>query len=158
MSRGLANHRLYLARLVLDAWERDRLAQAVPARTLDQAYAPGVREHLIAAYGYFLNHVLDPTGATGEDGPPRCCAELPEQIAGKALPGEIREFQRLEQEGWLADLLAPLPTATAAGRRPSPGGLAVSVATDWPGPEQAAAWHQRLSATFERMGDSLDEC
>jgi hypothetical protein len=160
VSRGLANHRLYLAQLMLSAWGRDRAAQSVPAVTLDQAFAPGVREHLIAAYGHFLNHVLDPTGSVTADPVPRCCDELPQQLAGKALPGEIREFRQLEQEGWLAQLLAPLPTPgpRAAQRRPSPGALVVSSAADWPVPEQVDAWCQRLQSIFQRMDDSLDEC
>lgn len=161
MSRGLANHRLYLARLMLSAWERDRAAQSVPAVTLDQAFAPGVREHLIAAYGHFLNHVFDPAGSVTADPLPRCCDELPPQIAGKALPGEIREFRQLEHEGWLAQLLAPLPTPgprSAQGRQPQ-GALAVSsTAADWPLPEEAEAWCQRLQSIFQRMDDSLDEC
>lgn len=160
MSRGLANHRLYLARLVLSAWQRDRSAQSVPALTLDQAFAPAAREHLIAAYGHFLNHVLDPTGDSTGGGLPRCCDELPEQPAGKALPGEIREFHQLEQEGWLAHLLAPLPA-------PGPGGgrlprqrdaLAVASGSQWPSPEEVEGWCQRMQSIFQRMDDSLDEC
>ena len=160
MSRGLANHSLYLARLVVDAWERDRVAQVVPARTLDQAYAPAVREHLITAYGQFLLHVYDPTGAAAGGPPPRCCNDLPAQAAGKALAGEIREFRQLEQAGWLADMLAPLPAfSTRAGGSQTPGTLAVTTgAGEWPEPEQAAGWCYRLERIFQRMDDSLEEC
>lgn len=159
MSRGFANQHLYLARLVVRAWQRDRDEQIVPARTLDQAYAPGVREHLVLAYGYFLNHVLDPTGTATAGGVPRSCDDLPPQTAGKSVPGEIREFRQLEQEGWLAQLLAPLPDAAAAPRGArGHDALVVSAAADWPGPEQAERWMQQLERIFERMHDSLDEC
>ena len=161
MSLGLANHHLYLAKLVLQAWQRDRAAQAVPALTLDQAYAPGVREHLVQAYGHFLSHVLDPTAAASDGAPPRSCDDLPPQVAGKAVPGEIREFRQLEQEGWLAGLLAPLPQGIPRPSRSGPGRdslVAASSGSDWPQPDQAESWCRRLQATFERMSDSLDEC
>ncbi|MFN2327681.1 MAG: DUF6586 family protein [Chromatocurvus sp.] len=160
MSRGFANQHLYLARLLIRAWQRDRDEQIVPARTLDQAYAPGAREHLILAYGYFLNHVLDPTGAASAGQMPRSCDDLPPQTAGKSVPGEIREFRQLEREGWLAQLLVPLPDAAAGSRgaRRPDALLAVTSAADWPGPEEAAHWAQQLETIFERMNDSLDEC
>lgn len=160
MSRGLANHRLYLARLLLSAWERDRSAENIPAITLDQAYAPGSREHLIAAYGHFLCHVFDPTGAATAGAVPRSCSDLPTQTAGKALPGEIREFSLLEQEGWLGELLAPLPVSGPSGsqRRAVADTLAVSTAVEWPTPDRVEDWYQRLRTIFHRMDDSIEEC
>lgn len=161
MSRGIANQHLYLARLLIRAWQRDREEQLVPARVLDQAYAPGVREHLILAYGHFLKHVLDPTGSATVGDTPRSCDDLPPQTAGKSVPGEIHEFRQLEQEGWLALLLAPLPGIGFAGSRGASGPntlVATSGGPDWPGPEQAEGWGQRLESIFERMNDSLDEC
>lgn len=159
MSRSLANQHLYLARLLVRAWQRDRDAQIVPASILDQAYAPGVREHLILAYGYFLNHVLDPTGGVTGQVTPRSCNELPPQSVGKAIPAEIREFRQLEQAGWLAQLLSPLPGAAArSGSSRSPDALVVSSASDWPVPQQAEGWSRQLETIFERMNDSLDEC
>ena len=160
MSRGLANHRLYLARLLLAAWERDRADEIIPAIMLDQAYAPGSREHLIAAYGHFLCYVFDPTGAATAGAMPRSCSDLPAQTPGKALPGEIREFRLLEQEGWLGELLAPLPEPGPSGgqRRAVADTLAVSTAVEWPTPDRVADWHQRLSRIFQRMDDSIEEC
>ena len=52
MYRGRANHHLYLARLLIDGWEAQREAGAAPADILDAAHAPGVREQLLAAYGW----------------------------------------------------------------------------------------------------------
>lgn len=160
MSRGLANQRLYLARLLLSAWERDRAAESIPAIMLDQAYAPGTREHLIAAYGHFLCYVFDPTGAATAGAVPRSCSDLPAQAAGQALPGEIREFRLLEQEGWLGELLAPLPVAgpSVSQRRPEADTLAVSTAVEWPTPDQMEDWYQRLRRIFQRMDDSIEEC
>ena len=154
MSRGRANHHLYLARLLLDSWEAQRAAGAAPADILDAAHAPGVREQLLAAYGWYLLAVLDPTGDL-EGPPPRCCAELPAPPAGKALPAELREFAQLEREGWLAGLLAPLPTALPARSR-VPGNL-LAAEQGMPDPVQARSWHRELSTTLARMNDSLEE-
>ena len=149
-ARGQANHALYLAGILLAAWRRDLDAQSVAARTLAQAYLPAVRQHLIDAYGWFLLEITRPGSLP--DRPPRCLAELPEIAAGKALPGEIREFQQLEEGGWIADMLAGDTTVAAPT---SVGNLAVSAPAT--GPEQAQHWSDQLQSLFERMGDSLDE-
>lgn len=149
-ARGQANHALYLANILLAGWRRDLDAQTVAARTLAQAYLPAVRDHLVSAYGWFLLDITRP-GAL-PDQPPRCLAELPDIAAGKAVPGEIREFEQLELSGWLAEMLADdsqpsTPTST--------GNLAVAAPDA--GPEQAQHWADQLQSLFDRMGDSLDE-
>ncbi len=155
MSRSRANHHLYLARLLIDGWAAQRETGAAPADILDAAHAPGVREQLIAAYGWYLSALLDPAGDAAGGPPPRRCDELPEPPAGKALPSEIREFARLETAGWLADLLAPLPTALPTRSR-VPGNL-LAAEQGLPDPAQARSWHRALSATLARMNDSLEE-
>lgn len=149
-ARGQANHALYLARILINAWQRDSDAEAVAATTLAQAYAPAAREHLVAAYGWFLLEITRP-GALPEQ-PPRGLAEMPDIALGKALPGEIREFQQLEQDGWVADLLALSPVAATP---PSAGNLARGVSG--PTPAQLGEWADRMQSLFDRMGDSLDE-
>lgn len=149
-ARGKANHALYLARILIGAWQRDHADGSIAAITLAQAYAPAVRGHLLDAYGWFLLEITRP-GAL-PDTPPRCLAELPAQAEGKALPGEIREFQQLEREGWIGELLAYSPVVAAM---PSAGNLAANVSG--PTPADATAWADRLQALFDRMGDSLDE-
>ena len=149
-ARGQANHAIYLARLLLAAWRRDLAEEATAARTLTQAYLPAVRAHLGSAYGWFLLEITRP-GAL-PDKPPRALSELPEIVEGKAVPGEIREFMRLEQEGWIADMLSD-DTAVAAPS--SMGNLAVSASEA--GPEKAEHWADMLQGLFDRMGDSLDE-
>jgi hypothetical protein len=157
MSRGLANHHLYLARLLIEAWAGARARQDVAAQLLDQAFAPGAREHLLRAYGHYLLHILAPGQAEVSD-PPRSCDELPAREAGKAMPGEIAEFRRLERDGWLAGLLLPLPPSGATSRRRGDT-LAVSASADaFPDPDTLTAWRERLQSLFERMDDSLEEC
>ena len=152
-ARARANHHLYLAKIVQDGWRAARAARGgVPGQTLAQAYLPVVSEHLVRAYGWFL---LEVTGAEQMPGaPPRGCDALPPVPAGKALPGEIREFQHLETRGWLADMLAERDLSPGAPR--TPGNLAAASA-DIPDPEQVADWTARLEALFTRMRESLDE-
>lgn len=149
-ARGQANHALYLARILLAAWRRDLDAESVAAITLTQAYLPAIRRHLCRAYGWFLMEITRP-GALPED-PPASLAELPDIAAGKAVPGEILEFQRLEADGWIGEMLggdaAAIPAASA-------GNLAMSAPPAGPG--QAERWAVELQSLFDRMGDSLDE-
>jgi hypothetical protein len=119
--------------------------------TLGQAFDPAVRGHLVAAYGWFLLEITRPDPAPAL--PPRSCAELSAPAEGRVYPGEIREFQRMEAEGWLGDLLGQRGRPAERGRQP--GNLAVQDAE--PGPEDFEAWAGTLQALFDRMGDSLDE-
>jgi hypothetical protein len=120
---------------------------------LSQAYLPAVRLHLLDAYGWFL---LDISGASElPPEPPRSVTALADPPAGKAVPGELREFRQLEREGWLSEL-QQAPVENPAPPRQSPGNLAV--AADFIDVSQVQAWVDALAACFDRMGDSLDEC
>ena len=156
-ARGRANHKLYLARIVLHAWQSALDSEDIPANTLGQAFYRPVREHLIGAYGCFLLALchLDEL----QQYPPRSCAELPELPQGRAVPGEVYEFQHLEGTGWLADLLQERDELARVSRRSGEvgGNLAITV-SELPGPETMSSWCDQLEALFDRMGDSLDEC
>jgi len=151
-ARAQANHKLYLAKILLAGWRDAAAAQDVPAMTLTQAYLPAVRAHLLDAYGWFLMQVSG--SEQGSGAPPHCCADLPEVADGIAVSAEIREFQQLEASGWLAELLAEPGKPGQVSR--VQGNLAV------PSPEQADCeqaqqWVTRLEGVFDRMSDSLDE-
>ena len=151
--RARANHSHYLAKILLSAWRAEADKQSLPQRVLSQAFLPAIRLHLLDAYGWFL---LDISGITDlPPEPPHSATALPDPPDGKAVPGEIREFLQLEQEGWLRDLQQALvdpPTVVRA----TPGNLAT--AADFSQPPQAQDWVDALGSSFERMGDSLDEC
>lgn len=149
-ARGQANHSLYLARILLAAWRRDLDAQSVAVVTLTGAYLPGVRQHLADAYGWFLIEITRPGGPPAH--PPRGVSELPEVAQGKAISGEVREFQQLELGGWIGDMLSGELAPAAAS---SANNLAVAAPVA--GPEQASIWADKLQTVFDRMGDSLDE-
>ena len=152
-ARAYANQCLYLARIQLQAWARALEEQSVPGAPVDQAFAPAVRGHLLDAFGWFALNILSVTDLPAF--PPHRCGDLPAVSAGKAVPGEIREFELLEQGGWLGQLQTVLPPPGRPVR--SPGNLA---SVDGGVPDQAtmSGWADRLSVLFDRMGDTLDEC
>jgi hypothetical protein len=152
-ARGRANHGLYLARILLDAWREVLGREEVPAAVLSQAFLPAVRQHLVEAYGWFLLAVMQVEPLP--ERPPAGCSELPPVPEGKAVPGEIRELAQLESGGWLARMCQPDSAAAPTGGR-RPGNLAVA-ASAAAGPDEAGQWLRELGALFDRMGDSLDE-
>lgn len=152
-SRAKANHALYLAKITLAAWRRGLEEQEIPAATLSQAFAPGTREHLVAAYGWFLLVVSQVSASQAEL--PRSCEELPAAAEGKVQPAEINEFRQLEAGGWLGDMLRP-PDDTVPRIRQRDN-LAFS-SDNQSEAEQVATWLSKLESLFDRMGDSLDEC
>ena len=150
-ARGLANHSLYMARLLLDAW----LAadQTAPARTaaLNAAFAPAVRSHLLDAYGWFLLALTRQTRLPNT--PPHSTSELPELGPGIAEPGEIDEYRHWEQKGWLSALQAPLP----AGMPPPQRSNVLAATAAYPGYDDYQEYFTTLEALFQRMADSVDE-
>ena len=152
-ARGRANQSLYLARILLDAWDEALDRQELPARVVNQAFLPAVKLHLGQAYGWFLLAAAQLDRLP--ERPPARSAELPPVPEGKAVPGEIRELSQLESGGWLADMLAdeqPLAVPQPVAR----DNLVVATAAV-PGPAEARDWLAKLGALFERMGDSLNE-
>ena len=151
--RGNANQALYLAKILLTSWADEQARAQVSAATLQQAFLPGVKAHLATAYGWFLLEICD-LDATDSHNPPACCAQLPAIPAGKAVPGEVRELERLEQEGWLSAMLAAeVPQVEVSRSRGNLAGTATAGADH----DQAASWGAQLESLFSRMRDSLDE-
>ena len=152
-ARALANHKLYLARILADAWSEALQREQVAATTLAQAFQAPAVDHLADAYGWFL---LEVSGAESlPSTPPRGCQDLPAIAEGKAVPGEIREFLQLESDGWLRALLADYSNITPASRQPAQS-LAVTAPSTLD-PVQIRQWAQALEDLFDRMSDSLDE-
>ncbi len=151
-ARGLANHSLYMARVLLEAWNG---AQADKSSTgdniLEAAFGPAVRGHLLDAYGWFL--IAMARIASLPEVPPHHTGELPFLGEGIAEPGEIREYRKLEEEGWLSRLQA-VPQR-GVGRPLPPGRLASS--STRPGMEDYREWCEQFDQLFHRMADCMDE-
>ena len=149
--RGLANHSLYMARLLLLAWEEAHAAALAPVNALDAAFAPAIRLHLLDAYGWFLLATLRVTQLPVL--PPHRVTDLAPQAPGISRPAEISECQQLEQGGWLAQLQTQLPTGLAKRSR----GISLAIDSAYPD----IAFYQDCAAHFDvlfaRMSDAIDE-
>ena len=151
-ARGHANQKLYHAAILQRLLALELQRQDIPQKALLAAVGESVLQQLLAAYGWFLLEVSRAESLPGS--PPRCCAELPAQPEGTVFPAEIREFQQLEDKGWLSELLLerdPIPIPVH-----NPNNLATAAA-DQAGPDQVERWLEQLAAAFDRMSASLDE-
>jgi hypothetical protein len=156
-SRGAANAALYRAQTLLAAWERLLVESPEAEEHLRATFLPGVREHLLHAYGWFLLAVAG-VEDTGSRTPPRSTAEVPDVEPGKALPPELREFRILEEEGWVGDLITAEPLAAPANVVRSSSADLLGSSRTAPGLAVAGTWAQRLETTMQRMDDLLAEC
>ena len=149
--RGLANHSLYMARLLLAAWETAQTAAVAPVNAIDAAFAPAVRLHLLDAYGWFLLATLRVTQLPAL--PPHRVADLAPQAPGISRPAEISECQQLELSGWLAQLQAPLPTGLAKRSR----GISLAIDSAYPDITLYRGCAAHFDVLFARMSDAIDE-
>ena len=101
-AQSYANHSMYMASIVLTAWDSAMKASAVAAPALDAAFAPAVRLHLLDAYGWQLLACNRVTGLPLN--PPHCVAAMPLLADGIEVAPEVKEFRLLEAGGWLAEL------------------------------------------------------
>jgi len=151
-SRSLANQKLYHARIVADGWRGALRAEQVPALVLGQAFEPAARAHLRQSYGWFLLDFIQLSPLP--EYPPESCGALPAVAQGKAFPGELRELQRLERDGWLAEMLATGPASQHTVS--SASNLAVSM-PQLSSPDQVDQWITLLQNTFDRLAEYIDE-
>ncbi len=115
-AQSFANHSMYMASIVLTAWDSAVKAGALAAPVLEAAFAPAARLHLLDAYGWQLLACNRVTGLPLK--PPHCVAAMPLLAEGIEVAPEVKEFQLLEAVGWLAELqkevtpgLAPIAPA-----------------------------------------------
>jgi hypothetical protein len=154
-TRGAANRSLYRARILLDCWDEARDHGRIGDAQLRDAFLPAVRLHLREAYGWFLLAVAGQDAITDDTARPSCTAELTPPEAGKAVAPELREFELLERDGWIADLMAwPAAEEGPAGAPSMVLGSDRSV----PGLAVAESWWQHLNGIMQRMDDLLVEC
>ena len=151
-ARALANQKLYYARILANSWRLALESQSIPANVLAGAFNDAACLHLRSAYGWFLLEIVQP--AAWPQVPPADSTELPALTQGKALPGEIRELQQLEQSGWIAQMLQRDEIAVNMSK--APGNLVINV-DQTPHPDKIDGWIEQLESLFARMSDSLDE-
>jgi hypothetical protein len=144
---------LYCAKVLLDAWRRDRDAQHVGASVLQDSYQPAIQHHLNRAYGYLL---LEGAGhANAPERAPRTIEELPMPAQGKVLPETVQAMAR-EESGTLAPLYHAVQTAATRSVRSN----SLNLASQAEGPDYRE-WHSAymfLQASASAIRDVLDEC
>lgn len=150
-ARGLANHSLYMARLLAGQWQASRAGQTAPEQAMNAAFAPALQLHLCNAYGWFLLATVRATSLP--DTPPHRISELPELSRDIVEPGELEECRQLERGGWLAQLQACIP----AGLPPQTNAGVLASSGSYPQLEDFERWMTALDRLFDRMGESLDE-
>ncbi len=151
--RGLVNHSLYCAKVLLDAWKRDLEAQHVGASVLQDAYQPGLKHHLGCAYGYLLLEGAGHTEAPAHA--PLTIADLPDPAQGKVLPLTVQAMGR-EEEG----ILTPLYLALESRGKGIVRSHSINLAAPLNGPDYGD-WHKVhafLQASASAIRDVLDEC
>lgn len=152
-TRAEANQALYLARILLGAWDQARESGQPEAQLLG-AFLPAVRLHLGQAYGWFLLSVSGVSEASGA-ALPRSTAALAPPEPGRSPAPELRELAQLEQSGWIADMLADASPSPGPASSPP---LLLGSDRQQPGYAVAAAWAAALEDMMLRMDDSLAEC
>jgi hypothetical protein len=149
--RSLANHSRYLATLQMEAWQRALSDDNRPGWIVDAAFAPAVRWHLRQAYGWLLLAAARVAQAPPQ--PPHSVSELPGLAPGIAMSAELVRCEDLETDGWLSDMLAPLPTASPPPRQSNL--LATKRST--PDLDQYRLWAEALDKLLESIDLTLDE-
>lgn len=147
---GLANHSLYQARQLLAGWELARVAERFPGPALDFAFAPPVRDRLLAAYGWYLLAACRVTKMPLS--PPRSVSELPPLPTGLVRPQEVEHCVELERQGWLGDLLAPIASLPGVS-----GSETLASSRAAPSHEEMAAWAAALADLAEQLTEAVDE-
>ena len=149
---GLANHSLYMARLLLSAWSEQLSLERIDSNILEAAFGPAVRLHLLNAYGWFLLAVVRLTPLPEQ--PPHSTLDLPKLGLGIAEPSEIAEYRELERHGWLAVLQA---VPERGVERPLPPGRLASTVGRLQAEDYLSSCGE-LEALINRMSTGLDEC
>ena len=148
--RALVNHSLYCARVLLEAWQRDRVAEHVASKVLEDSYQPGLKYHLGRAYGYLL---LEASGSSeAPQNAPERLEDLPSPAPGKSLPLAVVAMARGENRE-LSPLFAELTLPKSAG-----SAINLAVSTTTPNHAQWMSCYQYLQTKTSEIRDVLDEC
>jgi hypothetical protein len=148
--RALVNHSLYCARVLLEAWQRDRMAEQIASKVLEDSYQPGLKYHLGRAYGYLLLEALGSNEAPQKA--PERLRDLPSPAPGKSLPLVVVAMARGET-GELSPVFADLTLPNSAG-----SAINLAVSTTTPNHAQWMSCYQYLQTKTSEIRDVLDEC
>ena len=150
-AQSYANHSLYMASIVIDAWRLALSERNHSISAIDAAFGPASRLHLLDAYGWQLlacQRVVQVPSS-----PPHSTSELPNLAPGIALSPEVREMALLEEGGWLSELTAPIVPGLNVRR---PKNLLAATSDDFD-LAKAREILGKLEALIDRVADAIDE-
>ena len=150
-AQSYANHSLYMASIVIDAWRLALSERNHSISAIDAAFGPASRLHLLDAYGWQLlacQRVVQIPSS-----PPHSTSELPKLAPGIALSPEVREMALLEEGGWLSELTAPIAPGLNVRR---PHNL-LAIASGQFDCVKAREILGKLEALIDRVADAIDE-
>ena len=150
-AQSYANHSLYMASIVIDAWRSALSERNHSISAIDAAFGPASRLHLLDAYGWQLlacQRVVQVPSS-----PPHSTSELPNLAPGIALSPEVREMALLEEGGWLSELTAPIVPGLNVRR---PKNLLAATSDDFD-LAKAREILGKLEALIDRVADAIDE-
>jgi len=150
-AQSFANHSLYMASIIIDAWRTAYSDQAHARSAIDAAYGPATRLHLLDAYGWQLLACQRAVHLPAT--PPHSTDALPKLAPGIELSPEVREMELMEEGGWLAELQARIAPGISA---PRPQNM-LAVTDSRFDLAKAAAIQEKLEALIDRVSDGIDE-
>lgn len=136
---------------MIGAWRLALSGEVHSKSVTDAAYGPASRLHLLDAYGWQLlacQRVVQIPSS-----PPHSATELPNLAPGIAISPEVREMARLEENGWLSELTAPIAPGLHV-RRPQ---NLLAVSSNQFDCAKAADLLRELEALIGRVADAIDE-
>jgi hypothetical protein len=150
---GLANQKLYHAAILIRLLSAERQREQVSVSVLMEAVGEPARQHLCAAYGWFLVALADLSGIP--DTPPNNVSQLAADLElAEPLRGELVELRQLEDRGWLSGLLTARRHGSASGQGSGQGISVVEQAWD---DNQLRLWHRELEQLIDRLSHGLEE-
>ena len=150
-AQSYANHSLYMASIMIDAWRLALSERNHSISAIDAAFGPASRLHLLDAYGWQLlacQRVVQIPSS-----PPHSTSELPNLAPGIALSPEVREMALLEESGWLLNLTTPIAPGLNVQR---PKNLLAATSDDFD-LARAREILDKLEALIGRVADAIDE-
>lgn len=153
-NRGYANQALFEARILLDAWELAAEHRSYSVDALAKAFSPATLMHLRHGYAWFLLAVSDADTHADPATLPLRVDDVPPPPEGRSQAPELREFSRLENSGWLGDMLSA--DERQGLQRPQSANMLGSDLSS-PALGEFSAWAAALASIMARMDDSLGE-
>jgi hypothetical protein len=146
-----ANYNLYQSTTLLNAWRLLLARQVGSGEHINRTFAPIIQASLIEVYGWLIIAACKIDYLP--EHPPRSVNDLPDFPVNLVLSAELSYCESLEKEGWIADLLRPLPKYLVPRQA---GNLAAE--STMPSIKCMSDWGEKLRQLSKRLTENSDEC